>query len=762
MTGVDIRLDAQGYGLSNVVSGESRGPREMVVADFDEDGVPDFVATQLGFVPGNLIRFHRGLGRGRFASPITVAQFNGNEDIVAAQLNAGVDLHLDIAVASRTLNEVRVYFGDGTGGFSAPVTVLNAPDVDAVVGLLAGDLNGDGSADLLTLVRQTSGGGTMVHALLDSPSGSFTTVTTTLPSTAPIPQGALVLGQLMGSPALDVAGVSSAGPGVSGSPAALGLLVGSGSGTFTSTSIALSSITERLDPMGLAAGDMNEDGKLDLVLSDLDPVGSPPNFTRSYVDILTRSGGGFTLAARYDVPEPFQPALVVADLDGDGHQDIASTGATFSPGSPGAKVNVAFGAGNGTILSKRTVWGLAEFPQVIAAADLDGNGSVDLLVSDSAAGPQGLDPKASYSVLLHLPVCAAAADCDDGDFCDGAETCDLPIGECVAGPPPSCDDANPCTADTCGQQLVLLSDAFENIVTWVGSTRGGASTWHQDRYTCFGNPLPSTMLVSNGNAGGSCLAGSSRELSQLLSPVVTLPGTGTMTLSFDALSYDEAGACLASGARDAHDVGVTTDGGATYTVLNQCFPLADGTGLSKHHQLDVSAFAGQTIQVIFVYDTRDALTGHTFAVDNVLIAATPSGCGHVPAQPDADQDFHTAAVCGGDDCDDGDAGVWGIPVAVTNLDVSQTSPTDLSWDGQGFLSGPSTAYDLASGSLLQTPRVDYAAGTCLQATAAASHADTRANPPPGGGWWYLVRGRNGCGNGTYGSAGADAGLAACP
>ena len=41
--------------------------------------------------------------------------------------------------------------------------------------------------------------------------------------------------------------------------------------------------------------------------------------------------------------------------------------------------------------------------------------------------------------------CSTDADCDDGDFCNGFETCDT--GVCIRIP--SCDDENPCTVDVC-------------------------------------------------------------------------------------------------------------------------------------------------------------------------------------------------------------------------------------------------------------------------------------------------------------------------
>jgi hypothetical protein len=51
-------------------------------------------------------------------------------------------------------------------------------------------------------------------------------------------------------------------------------------------------------------------------------------------------------------------------------------------------------------------------------------------------------------------VCERDADCDDGIFCNGQETCAIPEGEtrgsCVSGTPP-CDDGIACTIDSCDE-----------------------------------------------------------------------------------------------------------------------------------------------------------------------------------------------------------------------------------------------------------------------------------------------------------------------
>jgi cysteine-rich repeat protein len=50
-----------------------------------------------------------------------------------------------------------------------------------------------------------------------------------------------------------------------------------------------------------------------------------------------------------------------------------------------------------------------------------------------------------------LPPCGRDDDCDDGIFCNGAETCDVEAGLCRGGAAPVVDDAVPCTVDACSE-----------------------------------------------------------------------------------------------------------------------------------------------------------------------------------------------------------------------------------------------------------------------------------------------------------------------
>jgi putative metal-binding protein/Kelch motif protein len=129
---------------------------------------------------------------------------------------------------------------------------------------------------------------------------------------------------------------------------------------------------------------------------------------------------------------------------------------------------------------------------------------------------------------------------------------------------------------------------------------------------------------------------------------------------------------------------------------------------------------------------------------------------------DSDGDGHGDSACGGDDCSDNDPMVWHAPLDVTNLTLTLADPPDPSWDSQGSQAGPSTLYDIVSGTLSLTGQPSFASASCLQSGSSTSYSDGRQGPAPGSVFWYLARARNACGMGTYGSVQRDASMVSCP
>jgi hypothetical protein len=70
--------------------------------------------------------------------------------------------------------------------------------------------------------------------------------------------------------------------------------------------------------------------------------------------------------------------------------------------------------------------------------------------------------------------CAKDADCDDGVYCNGAETCSA--GACHAAATPACDDGIPCTKDSCDEQVKGCTHAPDDAVCDDGLACDGKET----------------------------------------------------------------------------------------------------------------------------------------------------------------------------------------------------------------------------------------------------------------------------------------------
>lgn len=119
-------------------------------------------------------------------------------------------------------------------------------------------------------------------------------------------------------------------------------------------------------------------------------------------------------------------------------------------------------------------------------------------------------------------------------------------------------------------------------------------------------------------------------------------------------------------------------------------------------------------------------------------------------------------------------GVFGAPPEVRELQVARAAggSVELSWESLDPVAGADTVYDVLRGTLSEL-RADegFARAECLAASLANTlFADPQPGPAADDGFWYLVRGRNTCGDGTYGGGSGspdprdalDAGSVACP
>jgi tetratricopeptide (TPR) repeat protein len=144
-------------------------PSSIVLGDFNDDGIQDFVVTNF---KDNTFSLFLGNGDGTFkqatSSPfILPTTATGPIAMTSADFNS--DGNLDLAIVNQTTNNVAILLGNGNASFSlaasSPFAVGQSP-----VAIASADLNGDSHPDL-AVVNQTDN---TVSVLLGNGDGTFT------------------------------------------------------------------------------------------------------------------------------------------------------------------------------------------------------------------------------------------------------------------------------------------------------------------------------------------------------------------------------------------------------------------------------------------------------------------------------------------------------------------------------------------------------------------------------------------------------------
>jgi hypothetical protein len=261
------------------------------LGDMNGDGKLDIVAAD----PNGEVAVFLGDGHGGFTAGAVLSAGLSPWALALGDLNG--DGRLDIVTGDEGTNTLSVVLADGLGGYAAAISI---PAGIQPFSLALGDVNGDGTVDI---IAGNAGSGSVTVALNDG-HGGFST--TTVP-VAPDPLW-VALGDLNGDGHLDlvVAGGMSAGT--------VDVLLGDGLGGFTRVPGAPFAAGQL--PGGVALGDLNGDGLVDIVVA---------NILDSNIIVLFGDGnGGFT--AQTPVAIGALPrSVALADVNGDGLVDIVTT-----------------------------------------------------------------------------------------------------------------------------------------------------------------------------------------------------------------------------------------------------------------------------------------------------------------------------------------------------------------------------------------------------------------------------------------------------
>lgn len=348
---------------ANHRSGDFPLPETIRIADFDGDGIQDLAVNVSGF---DHIAILKGDGHANFT-----VQEQFETDTLPKGLAMGdfdKDGRLDLATIQEWGYNIKVNLGDGLGGFTF-AQELNGDGEPTR--LYTADLNNDGNLDLIGNAPQE--GNVLIY--FGNGKGGFAAAALEIED-HPNCQ-AISIGDFNGDGNPDLAIAYYLDNTATGSYT--DILLGDGAGNFASVN------QFQTDPQAtnIVSVDLNGDGKLDLLLAGAGSENEQGIFLQT---LLGDGTGNFTNKQTLDLGTgSIKGDLALADFNEDGELDVALPISTFGDRHIKTMCEIFLGDGTGNFTQGETVT-VGQEPHTAVASDFDGDGHIDLVVSNRVGG----------------------------------------------------------------------------------------------------------------------------------------------------------------------------------------------------------------------------------------------------------------------------------------------------------------------------------------------------------------------------------------
>jgi hypothetical protein len=282
-------------------------PSWLAIGDVNRDGRPDIVYSSFEVQPVVMLAKHGGGFQA--ASPLTT----GHAASFAVLTDLNHDHKLDLVTSDADpASTVSVFLGNGNGNFAAAKDI-SIPIPGDPFTLVATDINKDGDQDVATLVTGTDNG-SIISPLYGNGHGDLTGGASRIVTASHL--FGMVAGHFNSDNRLDLAADYCG---------SVYLLYGSKSDTGFANPHHYPNDSSAC-PLGPVAGDLNGDGRSDLVTTDEASEG------RKVSVMLGKRGGGLGPFKLYPALKTGTVSryLAIADFNGDRRADVAAPGDTGS------------------------------------------------------------------------------------------------------------------------------------------------------------------------------------------------------------------------------------------------------------------------------------------------------------------------------------------------------------------------------------------------------------------------------------------------